>query len=143
MASVHDHYRATGDTGIPDGVYRVVGTDDGTVTLLLVGDGYGERIHTGRTVRVPRDKLEQLKPAPDPDENRSPVDAVASVPGTAYWSVRAFLDQAASRPVLSSGAFGSVVFGFVGGEAGFLPDTASGVLILVGSLALAYAGGRL
>jgi hypothetical protein len=144
VTSVYDHYRTTDADAVRQGVYRVVGVDDEDVVLLRVGDTDGERVHTGETVRIARDRFGELEPATNPDAERSPVDAVASVPETAYWSVRAFADQAASRPFVSSIALASVVVGFLGDAVAFLPDTVSGVLILVGSLTLAYVGsGRL
>lgn len=43
------------DEPIPDGIYRVVGTPDGSVTLLRVGDAAGDREVTGTIVRVGRE----------------------------------------------------------------------------------------
>jgi hypothetical protein len=142
VTSVYDHYRATESTGLREGVYRVVGVneDEDTVTLLLVADADGERIHTGKTISVKHSQLDEVETASNPDADRSSVDAIASVPETAYWSVHAFADQAASRPFLSSVALASVVFGFLGGGVAFLSDSSSGLLILVGSLALMYVG---
>ncbi|QIB72785.1 hypothetical protein G3I44_01970 [Halogeometricum borinquense] len=44
--AVYDHYRAD-DAAVSDGVYRVVGTDDETVTLLRVADADGRRSNVG------------------------------------------------------------------------------------------------
>lgn len=44
-----DHVVPT-DADYPDGVYRVVGTGDGPVTLLRVTDAAGRRAHTGELV---------------------------------------------------------------------------------------------
>lgn len=62
----YDHVRAT-DAPVPDGVYRVVGVDDG-VTLLRVGDASGQRVHDGRVFTVSRAEYSSFPEAANPDE---------------------------------------------------------------------------
>lgn len=141
--SVHDHLRPI-DADLPDGVYRVVGTADATVTLLFVVDADGERIHSGEVRTVARGDLDGFERVDRPDGTR-PVGRVGvSLLETAYWSVRAFVKQLAAHPLPSAAAAALVLAGSVGGRAASLPDPVFGVSILVGSLGLAYVGsGRL
>jgi hypothetical protein len=75
--AVSDHYRASdGTAGVDNGVYRVVGTADETVTLLRVGDADGRRVHTGEIETVEPDALTAFEPAENPDGNRSPLRAI-------------------------------------------------------------------
>lgn len=128
-----DHLRPTTDN-YAAGVYRVVGTDPERVTLLRVTDADDRRVHTGEVIRVDRTDLDGFTGADEPSDNRG-VTVV-------YWSLRAFLAQLAARPVVSLGALGVVLAGWVGETV--LPDAAAGAAILVGGLTLAYVGsGRL
>jgi hypothetical protein len=61
-----DHYRADPDGPLDPGVYRVVGRDDGAVTLLRVAED-GRRVHSGAVVQLPREDLDALAPAGNPD----------------------------------------------------------------------------
>jgi hypothetical protein len=67
MTDVYDHYRADGNA-LPEGVYRVVGIDEETVTLLALTDGSGRRTHSGRVLQVDRATLASLEPASNPDD---------------------------------------------------------------------------
>ncbi len=70
---IHDHFRAGPDAPTPAGVYRVVGTDAGTVTLLRVADGAGRREHSGTVEHVDRETLaEAFERAENPDAGFSP-----------------------------------------------------------------------
>ena len=69
----YDHYRPPDASDLSDGVYRVVGVADGEVTLLAVADADGRRIHSGRLVSVPADRVTaDFAPAPNPDEGFDP-----------------------------------------------------------------------
>ena len=132
------------DAEYADGVYRVVGTDDGRVTLLRVADADGRRAHTGEVVRVDREALRGFEPAAEPAERRSLRTVGASALETAYWSGRAFVQEVAAHPLPSTVALALVVVGFAGDGVVPVPEVVLGTSILVGSLALAYVGsGRL
>ncbi|MFB6103258.1 MAG: hypothetical protein ABEJ73_11935 [Haloplanus sp.] len=136
----YDHVTLT-DTGHPDGIYRVVGTNDGTVTLLHVADGDGCRINTGELVTVSADEFERVDPAGIPTVDRSFGGTAVGALGRGYGSLRAFGAQLAAHPLPSSVAAFLVVVGVGGDRLGSVPDLALGGLILVGSLGLAYIGG--
>jgi len=137
---VYDHFRAT-DAGVPDGIYRVVGSDDGSVTLLRVGDPDGSRVHTGEVVTVDSETVERLAPAENPDGNESLAAAVASAVRTGYWSLRAFAEQLAANPVPAAVATIFLLAGTVGDRIVTLPDVAFSALTFVGIVGLALVGG--
>ena len=62
----YDHVRATDDTAIPAGTYRVVGTGE-EIALLRVGDEAGRRETTGEVVQVGRSTYGNLEAAENPD----------------------------------------------------------------------------
>jgi hypothetical protein len=63
---------------------------------------------------------------------------------TGYWSVRAFLEELAARPLASLVAFAFVVAGTFGDSTVPLPEPVFGAAVVVGTLALAAVGsGRL
>ncbi|WP_313691488.1 hypothetical protein [Halorarum halobium] len=139
--AVYDHFRPA-DADHPDGVYRVVGAGERGVTLLRVGDARGRRVNTGELLRL--DALDGFESAENPDGNRRAGDVVASTVKTAYWSVRAFVQQLVANPLPATAALAFVVVGAAGEGIVPLPDVAFGGLIVVGSLGLAYVGsGRL
>ncbi|SEQ46989.1 hypothetical protein [Natrinema salaciae] len=141
--TLRDHVRPT-DSDYPSGIYRVVGTSDETVTLLRVGNADGRRVTTGEIVRVGRDELEGFEPAENPDGTRPLAAVVASKLEMAYWAVRVFGRQLAAQPLPSAVAVAVLATGYFGDRLVSLPDVVPGVLILVGSLGLAYVGsGRL
>jgi len=141
--SVYDHFQLT-DVDRPDGVYRVVGTDGETVTLLRVGDADGRRVNSGEIVTVRSSELAECPTAENPDGNRPFGKTVTSNLKMTYWSLRAFIQQLAAHPIPSALAIALVVIGVVGEEFVQLPSVAQSALILVGSLGLAYIGsGRL
>jgi hypothetical protein len=133
--SVYDHYRNE-----DEGIYRVVGVTDEKVTLLRVADPDGRRTHTGEVVTVTRDELDTFEGAPNPDAKLSPVDTIASLPETAYWSVRVFTEELTEHPVPSLAALVLVVVGFLGKRSVPLPDPVFGAMIFFGSIGLAYLG---
>lgn len=129
--SVGDHLRPAGARDAR-GTYRVVGVDDGGVTLLRVGDGDGRRVHPGETIRVERSALTGFEPA-DP-----PAGGGASAAAVAYWSVRAFGAELAARPLPA------VVGGALVAAGTAVGAPLAGGLVLAGALLLAYVGsGRL
>jgi hypothetical protein len=139
LPDLNEHVEAV-DAGIPDGVYRVVGRDDGRVTLLRVGDADARRVHAGRVVTVGAEAFDALAPAPNPDGNRSVGDALASTVETGYRSVRTLASQLVSNPLPAGVAVGLVLCGAFGERFVPLPDAAFGGFVIVGSLALAYVG---
>jgi hypothetical protein len=140
--AVYDHVAPVGDD-VPDGRYRVVGTDDETVTLLRVADADGRRTATGETVRVTRETFARFEAAPNPDGDRPPGDAVRSAVEAGYWSLRAIGRELIGRPLPTAVALAFVLVGLAGDGAVALPPVVDGGLILAGSLGLAYlASGR-
>jgi hypothetical protein len=141
--SVSDHLRATG-TDHRDGVYRVVGTDTDSVTLLLVGDSDGTRIVTGDIVTVARGQLDGFEPAEKPAEGRSLPARLRGMGEHLYWSLRTFVGQLARHPVPAAVALAIAAVGVLGEGIVPLPDAALSVLTVVGGLGLAVVGsGRL
>lgn len=142
-AFVSEHLRPV-DADHPDGVYRVVGVADATVTLLLIVDADGERVHSGELRTVARVELGGFERVDRPDGTRPAGRVGVSLLETAYWSAWAFVQQLAAHPLPSAAAAALVLVGSVGGLAASLPEFVFGVSILVGSLGLAYVGtGRL
>ncbi len=141
--SVRDHIRpTTGD--YPDGIYRVVGTGDEYATLLRVGDADGRRVTTGEVVTVTDDDLEAFEPADNPDGNRPLGATVASNVEMGYWSLRAFGQQLAARPLPATVSVVLVLIGFVGEGIVPVPEIVLTGAVVAGSLGLAFVGsGRL
>jgi hypothetical protein len=140
---VYEHYRPPAG-GYPDGIYRVVGTPDGQVTLLRVGDSDGRRVNTGEVITVNADEFEGFIEASNPDGNRSATDVLISTLESSYWSVRAFLQQLAARPHLAAIALALLLTGAVGDQFLPFPETVFTGLVVVGTLVLvAVASGRL
>ena len=80
------HYRADGAAHAP-GVYRVVGVDGESVTLLRVTDAEGRRRSTGRVVTVPW-PADALEPAHDPDAGAHPVRWLRNLLSGSLWELR-------------------------------------------------------
>ncbi|MFB6178483.1 MAG: hypothetical protein ABEI77_02015 [Halorientalis sp.] len=138
--SVYDHLRPTGDE-IPDGIYRVVGTSDETVTLLRVGDHDERRVSTGEVVTVDRGDLDSFESAANPDGNRPVGAVVAAVSQQIYWSFRAFGQQLARHPLATAIAVALFGLGTVG--ASYLPIPAVVAVLLTaigGGLSLVGSG---
>lgn len=141
--SVSDHLR-TADADHPAGVYRVVGTDTDSVTLLRVGDSDGTRIVTGDIVTVARGQLDGFEPAEKPAEGRSLPARLRGMGEHLYWSLRTFVGQLARHPVPATVALVIAAVGVLGEGIVPLPDAALSVLTVVGGLGLALVGsGRL
>lgn len=138
--SVYDHYRAP-ESGYTDGVYRVVGTDEETVTLLRVGDPDGRRVNTGELLRVTYDELDGFEGVENPDRNPSVAGAFASALKTAYWSVWSFAKEVTAHPLPSVAAFALLLTGYLGDGVVPLPDAALAVMSFAGVFCLAYVGG--
>jgi hypothetical protein len=103
--SVRDHVRATESDPLPAGVYRVVGVDAESVTLLALTED-GRRAHTGRIEHLDTGTAAELAPADDPDAG---LGRLRQVP-KAY----------AVRPLTSAAAALGVAAGLLAG-AGVLP----------------------
>lgn len=141
--SPYDHLRPT-DEEYRTGVYRVVGTDDESVTLLRVGDGDGRRVNTGELVTVSAAELDGFEPAANPDGNRPLAAALVSIPESLYWSLRAFVGQLLGNPLGTFAAIALLTLGNAGGRFVDLPDSVSTALVIAGAVLLALVGsGRL
>jgi hypothetical protein len=141
---LYDHFQvSSGD--YPNGIYRVVGVGEDTVTLLKIGDEDGRRVHTGEIITLELDEVEKLDRVTDPEPNQRTSAVVKSVLETGYWSLRVFARELAKHPIPTVIAAVFVLLGYSGG--GILPSfssTVSGLLVILGSLGLAYIGsGRL
>ncbi|KTG11573.1 hypothetical protein AUR64_03490 [Haloprofundus marisrubri] len=140
---MYAHYQSTAGNR-SDGTYRVVGISDESVTLLRITDADGKRVHTGQTVTVARDSLGDYEVVDNPDETFSFEGTVSSAVEALYWTSRVFAAQLLTHRLLSSIAVALVLIGFLGDEAVPLPDFASSILVLIGTLTLVYIGnGRL
>ena len=88
----NEHFRATSDATVEEGVYRVVGTPDGEVTLLRVTDADGRRRHTGHVAQVSGSTLATaFEPAENPDLGFDPlaiVDHLVTSLKAVYWFLR-------------------------------------------------------
>lgn len=138
--SVSDHLSVDG-AYYPDGIYRIVGTTDGSVTALRVGDADGRRIHTGEVLTIDTDDLDGFVAAESPDRSRSVAARLSSIISSVYWSARAFASQLRSRPVASAVA---VALFAMGAPVVPAPEPVLDAMVLVGGLGLAAVGsGRL
>ena len=143
----YDHVRPTVgalDGEYEPGIYRVVGTDGDSVTLLRVGDSDGRRVSSGTVVGVSSDELDAFEPAENPDGNRPLGARLVSLPATVGWSFVAFGQQLAARPLPAAAALALFAVGLVGESALGLQEPLATVIALVGALALTLLGsGRL
>ncbi|QHS15867.1 hypothetical protein [Halopenitus persicus] len=135
----YDHVKPV-DADVPDGIYRVVGRGEGTVTLLRVADAGERRLHTGEIVTVPLAEYPDFAPAENPDGNRPLGAGLASTAETGYWSLRVFTHRLTSRPFSTAIATLLAIVGIAGDRILPLPDVVHRVLILLGSIGLAYVG---
>lgn len=135
--STYDHLRPV-DADCPDGTYRVVGTGDESVTLLLVADAEGRRRHTGELITVDADAMGTFEAAENPDGNRSAASAATDRLPTVYWEVRAFLHELVVAPLPTAVGGLAIVAGLQGMVP--LPSELQGGLILAGSLLIAVVG---
>jgi hypothetical protein len=129
------HLRSDGDP-VPAGVYRVVGRNEASVTLLEVGDEAGSRVHTGRVERVARGALPELEPTDPPATGFD----IAGVVDAVYFSVRAIPSNLAGRPGQVLLGVALVLAPVLG--SGVVPGLSAGVaeaMELVGALLLGAA----
>jgi hypothetical protein len=141
---VYDHFRPGDGADLSEGVYRVVGVRADEVTLLRVGDPDGRRVNTGEVVTVDRATAERFDSAANPDGTRSLAGTLRSAASSAVWSVRAFLQKLAARPLLSTVAIALLLAGRFGEGALGLPEPAGTVLVVLGTVGLVLvASGRL
>jgi hypothetical protein len=138
--AVYDHLRPT-DGEVPDGIYRVVGTGEETVTLLRVGDADERRVNTGAVHRVARDDLDGFARAENPDGNRSGEAMLVGAVEVLYWSVHAFGRRLLRKPLPTTAALALVAAGALGDVFVSAPDPLFDVLLLVGALGLTLVGG--
>lgn len=140
---MYEHYRPSA-SDCPDGVYRVVGNGDETVTLLRVANADGRRVNTGDVIAVNDAAFEAFVRADNPDGNRPHGEVLVSKLRMGYWSLLAFVRQLAARPLPAAVAAALVVTGAFGDQVLSAPDVVFGGLVLAGSLVLAVVGsGRL
>jgi hypothetical protein len=131
--TVYDHLRPTTAT-VPDGVYRVVGTDGKTVTLLHVADADGTRRSTGKLIRVEHADLEGFTAAANPDGNRPAGSRLRGALGMPRWAGQAYLEVIRDHPIRGGGTALLFVVGLFGGLLDVLPGLTGTVLVLVGGL---------
>ena len=141
--AVGDHVRPTEagrESRVPDGVYRVVGTDEDSVTLLVVGDAAGHRVHTGEVVTVALETLTGFEPAENPDANRSLTTRVIAQLDGLRWSLWLLWRSIRSRPLPGTTAITLLLIGAFG--EGIVPVSESVLtgLFLLGTLLLVYLG---
>jgi len=143
----YDHVRPSdraADAEYEPGIYRVVGSDEGRVTLLQVGDSEGQRVSSGTVTQVPVERLDGFGIAENPDGNRSLGVKLATIPRTAFWSFVAFGRQLVERPLPAAAALALFLAGVVGDSALGLAEPLATLLALVGALGLTALGsGRL
>ena len=149
--AVYDHLRAADgaatagtdiDAALVPGVYRVVGLDERTVTLLRVGDADGYRVNTGEVTAVERDSLAAFDPADSPDGNRPLGEKLRRAAGTLGWNVRAFVAGLVARPLLAALAVALVVVGHQGHRVLSVPESWLTAVYFLGVLGVVYLGAR-
>ncbi|MDQ2074020.1 hypothetical protein RBH20_15900 [Haloarcula sp. H-GB4] len=141
--AIGDHVRPTEagrDSHVPAGVYRVVGTDGDAVTLLLVGDAAGRRVHTGEVVTVALESLAAFEPAENPDASRSFATRILSQLAGLRWSLRLLWRSIRSRPIPGTTAITLLLVGAFGEGIVPVSETVLTGLFLLGTLLLAYLG---
>jgi len=139
---MYDHLRPTGpEAGVDPGVYRVVGAGD-PLALLRVGDANGRRVNSGEVVAVGRNALAAFESADNPDGNRPPSELVVGALSSLGWQLRAFAGGLRANPVIAAAGLAAFLVGQFG--EGQLPGPGSvpAVLVILGAVALAYAGTR-
>ncbi|MDS0220406.1 hypothetical protein NDI54_03465 [Haloarcula sp. S1AR25-5A] len=140
--AVGDHVRPTEsdnrDSPAPDGVYRVVGTSEDVVTLLLVGTTTGRRVNTGAVVTVSREDLDSFEPAENPDGNRSVSSMLLSFLDSFWWTVWVFGQTTVARPLPAAVALALVALGIFGDGLLSLPPFGATLLFLAGFFFLVY-----
>jgi hypothetical protein len=140
--SQYDHLRLT-DGSYESGIYRVVGSDEQSVTLLRVGDDEGRRVNTGQVVTVNRDELDFFESAENPDGNRSLTGQLGGGLSAAYWSLRSFVSELVAHPIPAAVATAVLLAGEFAEQIVFVPDSLSLPLTIVGVLGVTYVGSGL
>lgn len=146
--AVYDHLRLAETDTVPaveatPGVYRVVGTEETTVTLLRVADVEGRRANTGELLTVERDALGTFEPTDNPDGNRSLAAAFAGQLDGLVWQLRTFGRSLAARPALSVVALAVLLVGATGERFLSGPEWAFTAAVFAGSLGVAVIGSNL
>ena len=143
VASVGDHL-ATDHPEYRSGIYRVVGTDSQQLTLLLVGDSGGNRIHAGLVISVDRSALASFEPAERPPPERSVTETVLSGLSIGYWSLRANARQLRARPIRTAAVAVLVGGGGLLDRLDLVPEIVASAAVVAGSvLFVLVATGRL
>lgn len=128
----------------PAGRYRVVGATEERVTLLVVGDAEGLRIHSGELLRVSRGDLTGFEATGPPIVRRTLGGRIAAALAMLYWSLRAFARQTARHPRATGAAVALLAAGFLADVGIPGSENQAAAVVLLGALALAYVGsGRL
>ncbi|MFY4811134.1 hypothetical protein ACOJIV_00285 [Haloarcula sp. AONF1] len=128
------------DSRITDGVYRVVGADEDSVTLLLVADAAGRRVHTGEVVTVARRGLDTFEPAENPDARRSLVTHAISQLDGLRWSLRLLWRSIRTRPLPGTAAITLLLVGVFGEWILPVSETVLTGFFLLGALLLFSLG---
>lgn len=146
--TVYDHLRTRPEAdaaispAVDPGIYRVVGTDESSVTLLRVGDTDGYRINTGHVVTVDRETLEGFAPAENPDGNRPLGEHIRRFGTSLGWNLRAFVAGLRARPLASVVALSLVIVGHQGHRLLVVPDRMLTAIYFLGVLGVVYLGSR-
>jgi len=106
----------------------------------------GEQPHhmlrAGEVVAVGRNALAAFESADNPDGNRPPSELVVGALSSLGWQLRAFAGGLRANPVIAAAGLAAFLVGQFG--EGQLPGPGSvpAVLVILGAVALAYAGTR-
>ncbi|GGK60455.1 hypothetical protein [Haloarcula sebkhae] len=141
--AVGDHVRPAEvgrESRVPDGIYRVVGADDDSVTLLLVGDAAGHRVHTGEVVTVALEALAAFESAKNPDANRSLVTHAISQLDGLRWSLWLLWRSIRTRPLPGTAAITLLLVGAFGEWILPVSETVLTGFFLLGALLLFSLG---
>lgn len=145
--TVYDHLQPTSadDAARPradPGVYRVVGTDESSVTLLRVGDADGFRVNTGHVVTVDRTALTTFDSAENPDGTRPLSGKARGFVTSLVWNLRAFVAGLRDRPFAALVAIALVVVGHQGHRLLVIPKRWLTAVYFLGVLGVVYLGSQ-
>ncbi|RNJ26602.1 hypothetical protein [Halosegnis longus] len=141
--TVGDHL-ATDHRDYRSGVYRVVGVGDRQVTLLVVGDEEGKRLHTGEVVSVPRSALDDFAAVEPPTRRQSLRESIQAGRSIGYWSLRSNARQLRARPTQTAVVALLLGGGLLLDVLNLAPETVTAALVVAGSLLFVFvATGRL
>ncbi len=116
------------------GVYRVVGVGDRQVTLLLVGDEEGKRIHTGDVVSVALSEFDGFESVEPPTRRQSLRESIRAGRAIGYWSLRANTRQLRARPAQTALVALLLGGGLLSDVLNLAPEPVSTALVVAGSL---------